>query len=273
MWYVYELVDPTDGIVFYVGKGTGNRFSAQWKYLSENDESMKARKIRKILEAGQVPTHNIVSEHECEQDAFDKEVELIAHYGKRSSGTGCLTNLTDGGTGGDTCKLASPTARKARYDKRRQTMKDWSSEKRAKVSANHSAAVRKRWAEDDGWYYQRVYEGIQRRDKKAHARAISAGYKKQTSVQKKASAEVRSASRKELWQDPTVRVRLLAGARAVSKPCNIHKPDGSVHHATSLLSWCTENNESYAVLSGIREGKTPKTSRSKYYGWSITEKD
>jgi hypothetical protein len=36
---------------------------------------------------------------EIESDAFNKEIMLIAHYGRRDLGTGILTNMTDGGEG------------------------------------------------------------------------------------------------------------------------------------------------------------------------------
>lgn len=64
--YVYMLVDPRDGLPFYVGKGRGTRFAAHgWEAMlkpdidgdnkSSDEDSRKVHKIRTIRESGGEP--------------------------------------------------------------------------------------------------------------------------------------------------------------------------------------------------------------------------
>jgi hypothetical protein len=72
-----------DGTPYYVGKGHGNRAFDWHKRI------------------GRPPSHDriIIQAHLSEEDAFAAEVFLIAFYGRKDLGTGCLVNLTDGGEG------------------------------------------------------------------------------------------------------------------------------------------------------------------------------
>lgn len=58
-YYLYHLIDSCNGVVFYVGKGTGNRMYIHVKDVLKgkvpNDgNSHLGRKIKKILNAGLV---------------------------------------------------------------------------------------------------------------------------------------------------------------------------------------------------------------------------
>ena len=68
---------------YYVGKGTGRR---AWR-------SHKHHRPPNDL------TRIIVLHAVTEQEAFDKEKELITLYGRKGIGTGCLRNMTEGGDG------------------------------------------------------------------------------------------------------------------------------------------------------------------------------
>ena len=93
-YYVYEHATE-DGDVYYIGKGKGNR---AWSKEGRNDFWRK-----KALKHGMAVS--IVEDGLTEQEAFDLEVSLISHYGRRDNGTGCLVNLTDGGEGASGASL------------------------------------------------------------------------------------------------------------------------------------------------------------------------
>lgn len=113
-FYVYELYNPLNGELFYVGKGTKRNVKNkdnQYYRLKEHirdtryykkGKLTKTRKyttIAKILDAGKEPIIKVVFESTSENDVRDKEIELIALYGRLDNGTGPLVNHTDGGEG------------------------------------------------------------------------------------------------------------------------------------------------------------------------------
>ncbi len=113
-FYVYELYNPLNGELFYVGKGTKRNVKNtdnQYYRLKEHirdtryykkgkfGKTRKYTMIAKILDAGKEPIIKIVFESSSEIDVRDKEIELIAHYGRLDTGTGPLVNHTNGGEG------------------------------------------------------------------------------------------------------------------------------------------------------------------------------
>jgi len=100
MFYVYVYRDPRplkkDQPV-YVGKGTGDRDISHWSKGSHNKPFQDF--ISHLKQRGLVALCERVFETEVEAEAFAKEIELIALYGRRNTGTGTLFNRTDGGEG------------------------------------------------------------------------------------------------------------------------------------------------------------------------------
>jgi len=73
-YYVYLYIDPFDGKVFYVGKGTGNRALA---HLNDLSESRKVAKIREIRKLGKEPRIEILV-HGLKDEAIALRVEAAA---------------------------------------------------------------------------------------------------------------------------------------------------------------------------------------------------
>lgn len=114
MFYTYLLRKP-DGIPFYVGKGGRKEFrigvhiKEALEGCSYKKNRHKTNTILKILSRGNQINYEIVNFFEDEIDAYKNEIELIKLYGRKDTGSGTLTNMTDGGDG-----LMNPT-KETRY--------------------------------------------------------------------------------------------------------------------------------------------------------------
>lgn len=102
-FYVYVLARP-DGRPFYVGKGKGSRIYQHDSEARSGHRCPKCNTIRKIWRAGGEVQRYIVFQTDDEQEAFDREREYIALYGRAN-----LCNLTDGGDGYTTADNAWST--------------------------------------------------------------------------------------------------------------------------------------------------------------------
>jgi len=71
-----------DGTPYYAGKGSGKR-AFRWH--------------NRLLIPPSDPENILIQEWPDEAGAFEGEKLLIAIYGRKDNGTGCLRNLTDGG--------------------------------------------------------------------------------------------------------------------------------------------------------------------------------
>jgi hypothetical protein len=90
--YVYELIDPRDGKVFYVGKGRKGRINAHESDARKGKSGARFDRIREIEATGQTISKRIVSRFNTDWEAFLAEAKLIAAHG--------LENLTNVKTGG-----------------------------------------------------------------------------------------------------------------------------------------------------------------------------
>ena len=121
-WYVYELINPINGNVFYVGKGTGNRIDHHEQEAAKGVCSKKCNKINYIMKRGHKITKQKVALFWDEQAAYDHETDLIAQYG--------LYNLTNIMAGGQTAFDRRLVERKTRIKEPQFSLSDWLEKKK-----------------------------------------------------------------------------------------------------------------------------------------------
>lgn len=97
MFYVYELIDPSNNKPFYIGKGKDNRMYVHYIRV-KNGYRLNNRhlhnKLQQLISNNQKPIYNKIIEHEDEKLCLQKEEEKIAKIGLKN-----LCNLTSGGEG------------------------------------------------------------------------------------------------------------------------------------------------------------------------------
>jgi hypothetical protein len=94
-FFVYDLIDPRDGKVFYVGKGQKKRPYAHEREAINGKQSAKCDKIREILASGNKVKIDIVKRFCDEAEAYQYEADRIDQIG--------LANLTNSIPGGGGC--------------------------------------------------------------------------------------------------------------------------------------------------------------------------
>jgi hypothetical protein len=238
MYYVYVYKDPRptkNQQVVYVGKGTGDRDLSHWSRGSHNKPLQDF--LSHLRQRGLEPIRQRILETLDEAEAFKKEIELIALYGRRNIGTGTLFNLTDGGEG---LSGAVKTAEHKQNDKN-NSLKNWAdpvyrekviaSQKRAQ--GTDEARSRKSKASVATWADSTVRDKRTESIKRSRTTAVS---RQKTSEQSKAQwadpeyaakqtannkeianrDEVKAAKKaaaKALWADPEWRAKMLAARK------------------------------------------------------------
>ena len=102
-FYVYELIDPRTGAVFYVGKGVRGRIDQHERDARAGVESRKCDVIRAIEADGLRIVKKRVRSFADEQEAYDFEAEHIDTIG--------LENLTNVVAGGGAARTATPISK------------------------------------------------------------------------------------------------------------------------------------------------------------------
>lgn len=115
MFYVYALTDPRNSNeIFYIGKGKAHRATNHLRPSANRENNSKQSTIKAIRAVGLEPNIVMLYENLTEDEAHQKERELIKKYGRKDLNQGSLTNLTDGGEGTSGHKHSDETKRKMR---------------------------------------------------------------------------------------------------------------------------------------------------------------
>lgn len=144
IYYVYCLRRPdkfmpekfapdNNYLIFYIGKGKNDRYKVHLSTYDTN--SYKNNIINKIHKLCAEIICEKLYENLTEEEAFEKEKELIRFYGRIDNGTGILVNRTDGGDGASGHKHSKESKEKIRLN---NIGKIRSPETRAKISINSS---------------------------------------------------------------------------------------------------------------------------------------
>jgi len=134
-YIVYQLIDPRTNSPYYVG--FSNDVTRPLDHLIEtklwlagkklrHPNYFKMAKIRDILNEGYEFVYEIIFTTNDPDAAYAKEIEMIAHYGRRDNNTGILSNMNAGGRG-----CLNPN-----------------DEVRARISAGNSGTLVKRWGKE-----------------------------------------------------------------------------------------------------------------------------
>jgi hypothetical protein len=87
----------------------------------------KARTLKRAYRRGSPPKERVIlQEWETEREAFEAERFLIALFGRKDLGTGCLRNLTDGGEGTSGSKHSLQSRLKMKKPKSAETRRKMS---------------------------------------------------------------------------------------------------------------------------------------------------
>jgi hypothetical protein len=98
-FYVYALRVDGERDPFYIGKGKGTRAYTHFYERNVNRKSHKNHVIKQAWNNDKEVLIEFLHKNLTEARALKLEADYIFHYGQRSDGNGCLTNLADGGTG------------------------------------------------------------------------------------------------------------------------------------------------------------------------------
>lgn len=245
MFYVYVYRDPRptkNNQPVYVGKGKGDRDLSHWSKGSRNKPFQNL--ISLLKKSGMVAPCERVFETEDEQEAFAKERELIALYGRRDLGTGTLFNLTDGGEGLSNAirtdewkkniSLANSSPENVRKSSKRQREKWANPDFRKK----HTAAIR---------------VAIARPEVAAKREAAKALFNKTDAFRD----TVRKATTK-MWQDPAYAEKVVAAQKEVQGT-----PEARANKSSASKETWAKPEVRTKRQQGIKAARSSKASKDK----------
>lgn len=102
-FYTYLYRDPTSDQVVYVGNGIKRRIKSHLRHCFDKKHPKGYygdfyTYLRSLEESNIAQLIEVILSEVTEEEAFAKEISLIAFYGRKTNG-GSLFNRTDGGDG------------------------------------------------------------------------------------------------------------------------------------------------------------------------------
>jgi hypothetical protein len=131
MFYVYKYLRE-DESPYYIGKGKDDRAWHRSKHERIHLPKDKSRIV-------------IVEENLSEEQAFQLEIELIKHYGRKDLSNGILHNLTNGGEGSAGAVFGRPS------DERIQKIKDALTGRKLSDDTKEKMSLSARKPKSDKW--------------------------------------------------------------------------------------------------------------------------
>jgi len=259
-YYVYGLFDQNN-VIFYVGKGTDKRYKhhrKNYKMGKINNYFLKC-KIKSIFDKGFDFKEKILIDNLTEQDAFEKELELINLHGKRCEGKGTLCNVLDGGT-----QPLSVTELKKIHGE------DFFKEIKRKQAKTMKETTHKRNIEKIKLLEKRLDEGKMLKD-------ISLELDVTTTTLR---AWIRTYGLKMNYSGKEKRIKEHLNAlrninikrtNSRSKYYTVLKPDGTTVEVRKLVLFCKEHNIDYRGLRNTFNNIKKNGMQSKCKGFCIIE--
>jgi len=257
-YYVYGLFDQNN-IIFYVGKGTGKRYKHHRKNykMGKGIGYFLKCKIKSIFDKGFDFQEKILINNLTEQEALNKELELINQYGKRIHGKGTLCNVLDGGTQPLSVKEIKKIHGEEFYKKMRKkqivSMKETTYNKNKEKIKILEKKLKESLMLKDIAVELNLTTGTLRRWIKNYN--LKMNYKGKEKKIKKHLNELREKNRKK--------------TNTRSKYYTICKPDGSLVEVRKLVIFCKENNIDYRGLRNTFNKIKKNGKQSKYKGFFI----
>lgn len=170
-YITYELWNPLNNQIFYVGAGDPDRpqdhLNDYYKIKSNGWKKKYNRSkyevIKEIISDNKNVDIRIILETDNRASAFELEIILIKQYGRKDLGLGPLTNMTNGGDGGDWTKGKDPKEVKLVYKKRGNQSDSFKAAQRwyNQLSKKEQKEWHRKQAEKRtfDWYISRVDDG------------------------------------------------------------------------------------------------------------------
>ena len=259
-YYVYGLFDESD-VIFYIGKGTNKRYKNHRKNykIGKVTNYFLYCKIKSIFNKGFDFTEKIIINDLTEQEALEKELELINSYGKRIEGKGTLCNLLDGGTQPLNVDEIKKIYGKEFYKDMRKRQKESIVKTIYKRNENKIKILEKKL--EEGFMLKDISEQLgvccntlREWIKKYNLKMNYGGKEKRI---KEHLNELREKNRKK--------------TNSRSKYYTICKPDGSLVEVRKLIIFCKENNIDYKNLRNTFNKFNKKGKQCKHKGFFISK--